>query len=107
MLYTLCLEVGAAEHQMSAPWQIDDDDDNITYRNAVREGPSHGHAKKIEVRPCSFRNMRVDRQTDKQTNKQTWSSRYLTPLSRAKNSNEKLGANYSALTGGVRRAYRA
>ena len=56
------------------PWKY------ITYRNAVREGPVHGHRehtqKFIEVRLRGFRVMRADRQTDKHT----YSSQYFAPL---------------------------
>jgi len=47
----------------------------ITYRNAVRRGPSQGdrqHAQKklVEARPCGFHVMRADRQADRQTDRQ-------------------------------------
>jgi len=43
----------------------------MTYRNAVRGRPSHGHAQQKlgEVRLCGFSVMRADRETDRQTDK--------------------------------------
>ena len=47
----------------------------ITYRNAPRGEPNHGHmqhAQKFgEVRPCGFRVMQADRQTNRQVNRHT------------------------------------